>query len=279
MALIKPDIYAGLVREKFDSNMKVGSMAIDLGYLTNTTVGETVKFPKWKLLSDATDVTKGTAITTESLDQDESFATIKMVAPKGTMIYDMDNITALGNAINESATQHGLLIARKIDKDLITEALTTPLQSACASATAITATELDTALGLYGDEQDTDTFAGIVINSKLLASFYGMTAFVDKTKTFVTDKSGIVMNGVVGYYRGIPVFVADHGTYDSTNSECVTFIIKKRSLGFMTKRDIKTEEKREAEYQRSTIFSTMVYAVKLLAEDGIVVVRKTLPEE
>ena len=44
----------------------------------------------------------------------------------------------------------------------------------------------------------------------------------------------------------------------------------------MTKRDVNTEEKREPEYKRSTIFSDMIYAVKLLADDGIVVVRKTI---
>ena len=44
----------------------------------------------------------------------------------------------------------------------------------------------------------------------------------------------------------------------------------------MTKRDINTEEEREASYKRTTIFSDMIYAVKLLADDGVVVVRKTI---
>lgn len=276
MALIKPEVYAPLVREKFEGKIKIGKMAVNLGYLSNTTVGETVTFPKWKLLSDATDVVKGTPIGTESLDQDSSTATIKMVAPKGTQIYDMDNLTMLGNAVNEAADQHGKIIARKLDADLIAEALTSPLKSATAGAKVITGTELLTALTLYGDERDVSDFAGIVINSLLLPSFIGMTEFTSVEKTFNAQGNGIVEGGLVGYFLGIPVVMTDKGTYDATAQECITFIIKKNSLGYMTKRDINTEEEREASYKRTTIYSDMIYAVKLLADDGIVVVRKTI---
>ena len=276
MALIRPEIFAPLVREKFEGKIKVAKMAVDLGYLTNTTVGETVTFPKWKLLSDATDVEKGIAIETEDLDQDSSQATIKMVAPKGTRIYDMDNITMLGNAIDEAATQHGMLIARKLDEDLINEALTSPLKSPTADANAITGQELLTAMTLYGDERDVEDFAGIVINSLVLPSFIGMDEFTSVEKTYNAQGNGIVSGGLVGYFLGIPVVMTDKGTYDATNQECITFIIKKNSLGFMTKRNINTEEMREPNYKRTTIFTDMIYATKLLADDGVVVVKKTI---
>lgn len=276
MALIKPAVYAPLVREKFEGKIKVASLAVDLGYLQNTTVGETVTFPKWKLLSDATDVTKGTAIDTEALDQDSSTATIKMVAPKGTQIYDIDNLTILGNAINESAEQHGKLIARKLDADLITSALTSPLKSPTAAVNAITGAELLTALTLYGDERDTEDFAGIVINSLLLPSFIAMPEFTSTEKTFTSGGNGIVVNGMVGYFLGIPVYMTDKGTYDTTLAECITLVIKKNALGFMTKRDINVEEDREPSYKRSTIYTDMIYATALLAEDGVVIVRKTI---
>jgi len=276
MALIKPEVFAPLVREKFEGNIRVAKLATNLGYLTNTNVGETVTFPKWSVLSDAEDVVKGTAIGTEELNQTSSQATIKMVAPKGTMIYDMDNLTMLGNAINEAATQHGIVIARKVDKDLIADALTSPLKSATEKGNAITAQEMLNALTLYGDNRDVETFAGIVINSLLLPSFIAMDEFTSMEKTYTNGGNGIVRGGLAGYFLGIPVYLSDHGTYDATTNECITLIIKKNSLGFMTKRDINTEEKREPEYKRTTIFSDMIYATHLLADDGIVVVRKTI---
>lgn len=276
MALIKPEVYAPLVREKFEGKVKVATLALNLGYLSNTTVGETVTFPKWKLLSDATDVVKGTPIGSEALDQESSTATIKMIAPKGTQIYDMDNLTMLGNAVNESASQHGTIIARKLDADLVTEALTSPLKYKVSDSKSLTATEIYGSLALYGDERETEDFAGIVINSLIIQSFLQMNEFTSVEKTFNAQGNGIVKDGIIGYFLGIPVMVTDKGTYDATNQECITFIIKKKSLGYMTKRDINTEEKREPEYKRSTIFSDMIYAVKLLADDGIVVVKKTI---
>lgn len=276
MALIKPEVYAPLVREKFEGQIKIAKMAMDLGILTNTTVSETVTFPKWKLLSDATEVVKGTPIGTESLDQSSTQATIKQIAPKGTLIYDIDNITALGNAINESATQHGKLIARKLDADLIAEALTSPLKSATADAKEITGAEMLTAMTLFGDERDTSDFAGVVINSLLLPSFIAMPEFTSAEKTYTANGNGIVEGGVVGFFLGVPVMMSDKGTYDSTLNECITFIIKKNSLGYMTKRDINTEVERNAGLKANTVYSDFIYAVKLVADDGVVVVKKTI---
>ena len=218
MALIKPMIYAPLVREKFEGRIKVATLCSDLGFLANTTVGETVTFPKWKAIGDASDVTKGTAIDVESLDQKGSTATIKQVAPKAVRIYDMDNLTAIGNAVEEAATQQAIVIARKLDKDLITEALTSDLMSASAAADAITATEVNTALSLYGDEQDTEDFAGIVINSNLLTSFLAMDEFTSVEKTYTTNGSGIIKNGTV--FGNIKVqLLAIKNTITSTNIE------------------------------------------------------------
>jgi hypothetical protein len=276
MALIKPEVFAPLVREKFEGNIRVAKLATNLGYLTNTNVGETVTFAKFKTISPAEELTKGNAIPTEALDQEYTQATIKQVAAPGIEIYDIDNITMLGNAINEAATQHGIAIARKVDKDLIADALTSPLKSATAAANAITAQEMLNALTLYGDNRDVETFAGIVINSLLLPSFIGMNEFTSMEKTYANGGNGIVRGGLAGYFLGIPVYLSDHGTYDATTNECITLIIKNNSLGFMTKRDINTEEKREPEYKRTTIFSDMIYATHLLADDGIVVVRKTI---
>ena len=276
MALIIPMVYAGLVREKFIGKVKIQNLATDLGELANSTVGETVTFPKWKLLGDAEDVVKGTAVGTESLEQGSTTATIKMVAPKGVTVYDMDNITALGNAIEEGASQQAITIARKVDLDLITEALTSPLKFATAGAKVITADEINSALALYGDEQDVEEFQGIVINSFLLPSFIAMPEFTSIEKTYVGASNGIVTGGMIGYFRGIKVFMANHGTYDSVKSECITLIIKKNSLGFMSKRAIKVEEDRKPSLFCSDVFSNMVYAVHLIADDGIVVVRKTI---
>lgn len=275
MALIKPMVYAPLVREKFQGKVKLVPLATDLGYLSNTTVGETVTFPKFKAITDATEITKGTEMEVESLDQTSSTATIKQIG-KAIRVFDMDNLTALGNQIEEAATQQAVVFARKLDKDLAKEALTSPLKSPTAAAKAITATEVNNALGMYGDDADVEDFAGIVIHSLLQTSFIAMPEFTSVEKTYTNAGNGIVRGGMIGYFRGIPVYMADHVTYDATTQECITFIIKKNSLGVMTKRDINIEEERMPKLKASDIAGDFIYAVKLIADDGVVVVRKTI---
>lgn len=275
MATIKPEIFAPLVREKFEGKVKVANLATNLGFLKNSTVGETVTFPKWEIIGDPTEMAKGDTISIEELAQTSSQATIKQIG-KGVRVYDIDDITQLGNAVDESAQQMGKVFARKLDLDLISEALTSPLKHSVNFATEITEGELNAGIQLFGDEADVEEMAGIVAHSLLVPSFLNMNGFIDASKTFTAEGSGIQRAGLLGYYRGIPVYISDHskgaiGTYDSAGSRCNTFIIKKDSLGYMEKRGINIELDRVPSMKASDIYGDFVYAVKLINEAGIVV--------
>jgi len=275
MALIKPEIYAPIVTEKFKGKVVVEQLATDLGVLTGN-VGDTVSFPTFKRIGDAVEMAKGDEIGVEELTQAESKATIKQVA-KGVRIFDIDDLTALGNFIENGAMQQAKVFSRKIDEDLIAECDKTTLKVATSSGTAITANELNLGLVAFGDEQDTEDMAGIVINSMLSASFYSMPEFVDSQKTYNGQNgNGIVRNGLIGHFRGIPVFVSDKGTLDSTLSECKTYIIKKNALGKMYKRGINIEPERKAALKATDLYGDVIYAVKLLDDEGVVVLRKTI---
>ena len=276
MSLIKPNVYAELVREKFEGRVKVLQLASDLGNIPEfASHGETIVFPKWALISDASEMSKGTALVPEELQQTQSSATVKQVG-KAIRVFDSENLTAIGNQLDVGARQTSIVMARKIDTDLIAEMMTSDLKSATAQAKAITATELDNALQLYGDERDVDDFAGIIVNSLLIPSFMGMKEFVDAMNTTVTTGNGLVRNGLLGFFRGIPVYVSDKGTYNGVSNECITFIIKKNALGYKMKKNIDIELEREAKLKATDIVADMMYAVKLVADDGIVIVKKTI---
>ena len=276
MSLIKPNVYAELVREKFVGRVKVLQLASDLGNIPEfASHGETIVFPKWALISDASEMSKGTALVPEELQQTQATATVKQVG-KAIRVFDSENLTAIGNQLDEGARQTSIVMARKIDTDLIAEMMTSDLKSATANAKAITATELDNALQLYGDERDVDDFAGIIVNSLLIPSFMGMKEFVDAMNTTVTTGNGLVRNGLLGFFRGIPVHVSDKGTYNATSNECITFIIKKNALGYKMKKNIDIELEREAKLKATDIVADMMYAVKLVADDGVVIVKKTI---
>lgn len=275
MALIIPEVYAPLVREKFLGKVKVMNLATNVGTLKNTTQGDTITFPRWKTLTDANIVVKGTQSPIDSLDQDSSTATIKMI-DKIVRVFDIDDMTILGSSIQEAAAQQAIVFARHMDADLIDEAKTTPLKTALAGANAITATELNSGLANFGDDADVDEIGGIVVNSLLDSSFYAMNEFVDANKTYTQNGNGIVRNGMIGYFRGIPVFHSDKGTYDSVNSESIAFIIKKNALGFMEKTGIDIVEEREEKLHCSDIVGSYTYSVKLLMSDGVVMLKKTI---
>ena len=280
MALIIPAIYSDLVREQFLGRVKIANLAMNLGGLSNTTVGDTITFPRFELIGDAELMTKGTALVPEGLSQTSSTASIKQIG-KAIRVFDMDSVTGMGNQISEASNQQALIFARQIDLDLIEEAQKSPLKVATVGAKAITALEINEALGRFGDDQDVEDIGGIVINSLLASSFYSMDEFVSTGKTYNVDGNGIVRNGCIGEFRGIPVFMADHskgaiGTYDSVKSECVSFIIKKNALAFMEKKAINIEESRMALLKASDIVGDYIYAVKNVNSAGIVVLRKTI---
>lgn len=275
MALIIPEVYSQVTREKFEGKIRVALLASALGDLQNTTVGETIHFPKFRTIGDANTVVKGTQSPIQSLDQDDSTAKIVM-KDSIVRVYDIDDMTALGNQIEEASSQQAVVFSRSLDGDLITEASTTPLKTATASAIAITAAELDTALANFGDDADVDDMAGIVVNSRIDSSFYSMDEFVDVNKTFTQAGNGIVRNGMIGYFRGIPVFHSNHSTFDATSNECKSFIIKKNALAYMEKRAIDIKEEREEKLHASDIVGTYIYATKLIDDSGVIMLKKTI---
>ena len=270
--VIVPEVYAELVREKIAGKVKVAQCAENLGSIVDKEVGETITFPVWKYIGDAEDIQPGTAMSTVEMEQTNTTAEIKMIAAKGIKVYDYDNMTALGRALEEGASQQAEAIARKLDTDLIANALTSPFKKQITAKGVITEDELLDCLALYGDDRDTADFHAIVAHSAFAKSFYKMDGFVKKDITYVADGNGIVVNGVIGSYMGIPVVLSDR-LYDGTNSEGFLLFIKKGSLGYMPKENPFVETEREASKRCTNVYTSQVYATKLTDEAGIVVAK------
>jgi hypothetical protein len=270
--VIVPDVYASLVREKIAGKVKIAQMAENLGALVNKEVGETITFPCWTYIGDAADIQPGTDMTAVEMKQTEDTATIKMIAAPGVKVFDYDNMTALGRAIDEGADQQATAVARKLDADLIAEANKTAFKKQIATKGEITEDELLDCLALYGDDRDTGDFHGIACHSNFAKSFYKMDGFVKTDITHVSAGNGIVTNGVIGNYMGIPVVLSDR-LYDATNTEGYLLFIKKGSLGYMPKENPFVETERIAKQRSTTVYTSQVYATKLTNEAGIVIAK------
>lgn len=273
MAIIVPQVFANAVNQHLGVKLRVAKLATDCTDMVDDirTCGDTVHFPSIKRITDATVVTKGTAIVPDAVDMADASAPIKQVA-KAVRIYQKDNTQVKGALKDNLAIQVADSLAKAVDADLVAQIMTASYLD--DSLTTLTANDVDGAFDVFGDDVDNDTFAGILINSKLRKAFMGMDAFTSIMKTNAAYGNGIVKDGIIGYWNGtIPVYVSDNGTYDDTDHKALLAIVKNDALGVVWQQEPTIEESRQALLLADDIVASEMYATKLLDAAGVCVLK------
>lgn len=277
MAIIKPEIFASAVNEALRVNLKAGILAFDATDMVGEIrqAGDTVHFPHISRIQDAEELSDGVAIDPERINMNDTKAVLKEVG-QGVRVLDKEEIQIKGGAMDKIIEQLGQSMAKKIDLSLI-EAMDADAvyKVPQTKSEEVTLEELNACIAEFGDQIDSDTFAGWLVNSRLVPSLMNMDAFVSTAKTFTTDGSGVVKNGIVGYLYNVPVYVTNNGTYDTVKSETKTYLLKKEALSYVIQKDVTVEEEREAKLRATDIVTTTIMATKLLDPKGCVILRKT----
>ena len=273
--VIIPQVFSSLVDEKIAGKVVIAQSAETIGDLMGQP-GETINMPAFIYSGDAKDIKVGTPIPTTSLKQSNRQATIKMVAPDGIAVNDYDDAVALGRALEKASEFHATAIARKIDTDLIDCAYKTPLKYALATDGEVTFDEMNGVLSLYGDDANASDFSFIAIHSAYVPSFLKMDGFVSAEVTHTSSGNGILVNNLLGYFRGIPVVVTDR-LYNDATQEKFILAIKKGSLAIIPKETVHVELARDASTRTTTVYTSQYYAVGCIDDSGIVLAKKTLP--
>jgi len=275
--LFIPEVFSDAINEKLGTSLKWGSISVDATSMVPEikNYGDTVHFPKIKRTAIITTPVKGTPMTPAELDMSDSTASIKYVASP-FRVYDIDKAQVKGDVQNRVIEQISDAMAKQIDTDLAAEADNSVFKTATAEADYISSDELQSGFDNFGDNVDTDTFAAIVINPRLRSAFIGLPEFISTALTYQTAGNGIVKNGIIGYYFGVPVICTANGTYDSVKAECKTYIVKKNALSYIFQKNIAYAEAYNPLLLATDISASSLYAVKLLDETGIVVLRKTV---
>lgn len=266
--LLAPDVYGDLVREKVAGRVIVAQLAKTNADLKGQP-GETINFPSWQYIGDATDIVLGQSMTTSALRQTNKPVTIKMIAAPGVVINDYDNEVALGNAIDEAAGQQALSIARKKDTDLIAAVKAAPLQGSLSLEGNVTFTELVNGLKFFGDDANSEDVAAIVVHSCYWPDLLGMDAFTNLNNSVVAQNNGIMRNGTVGSFLGIPVLCSDR-LYDATTQKHMIQIIKKGALAVVEKENPFVEISRDASKRQSVIYTSQFIASAVVDDSGVV---------
>ena len=273
MAIIVPQTFADVVNKRLGVKLRAGRLATDYTEMVEdiTTCGDTVHFPMIKRITDAGIVTKGTPLVPDEVDMEDATAAIKQVA-KAVRIYRKDNTQVKDELKNKLAMQVADALAKSVDADIVGQILTATYVDDTVSN--LTAAVVDEAFDVFGDDVDNDTFAGILINSKLRKAFMAMDAFTSVMKTNATYGNGIVQDGIIGYWNGtIPVYVSDNGTYDDTNHKALLAIVKNDALGVVWQQEPTIEEEREAKLLADDIVASEMYATKLIDAAGVSVLK------
>lgn len=268
MAYIIPQVFADAVNAALGVKLRVGRLATDYTDIVDdiTSYGDEVHFPVIDRITDADVVTPGTAMTPDTVSMTDSTAAIKQVG-KSVRIFDKYSVQVKGELKDRLAEQLGESMAKSVDADLICSIRDEAVYKD-SILTALTQADVDAAFNVFGDDVDNDTFAGILINSRLRSAFMEMDAFVSATKTYAVGGNGIVVNGVIGYWNGtIPVYVSDNGTFN--DNKALLAVIKKDALGVIWQKAPIVEEEREAKLLATDLVASEMYATKLVHTDGV----------
>ena len=279
MALFIPELAAPTLISFIQHRLVISKIATDISKSVDNIRwnGDTINFPVFSRTAVATNIANKGSVTPSEIDGTNSTAPINHVS--ASVKYHKDTLRSSGGEIlaNLALADLGGAMATKMDLDLMNEAINNAvLKSACASADAITGAELEKGFALFGDKQNIDEFACILINSKLFPSMLAMDGFTSSALTYTQQGNGIVQQQCCGYYRGIPVMLSDNGNRTGTTPECKTLIIKKGGLGFAMKQGIEFDESYNNTSFYTTITADSYAAQKLLDTDKVVLIAKTI---
>ena len=274
MSIIIPQVFADAVNDSMGVALRVGRVATDFTDMCEeiTQYGGSVHFPVIDRISDAEAVTKGTAIVPDTVSMTDAEAEIKQVA-KSVRIFDRDQAQVKSALKDKMAEQLGQAMAKAVDRDLVEEMKENAVYQ--ENITELTANAIENAFNVFGDDVDSDSFAGIVINSALRPIINGMDEFTSAEKTNTAVGNGIVRDGVIGLWNNIPVILSNNGTSGkitvsgNEKDAKMLFVIKKDALGYVIQKEAQVEEEREGKLLATDLIASELYAVKLVKSNGV----------
>lgn len=277
MSLVIGSVYADAVNSKLGTALKMKDIATDYTDMVSDILvyGNEVHFPTFNRLSDAEEVTKGTALVPDEVGMTDSVAKVKMTG-KSVRIYDKDKAQIKGAVVDAMANQTAEVMAKKIDSDLISEMVENAVYKTALPGD-LSVTAIDSAFDVFGDQVQNSSFSGIIAHGKFRSAIMRMDEFTKIDKSYAVSGNGIVDdNNCIGFWNGtIPVYLSDQ-MWDATNSEPIMAVVKTGAIGYIMQKETTVEEEREAKLLATDLVASNLYAVKLLDPKGVSILKKTI---
>lgn len=279
MSFYVPEIAAPYLMREMESRLVIGKLATNISDSIDNLAwnGSEIVFPTYVRAAVADVVAAKGAVVPVEIDGSSSAAPIRHLA--ASIKWHEDVVRTSGRVVADLGLRDlSDAMSKKLDADIMAEAVSNAtLRCAVADGKQLFEDEVEEGLALFGDRQNVNEFAGILINSQLFPSFLEMVGFSSTNMTYATPDNGIIRNQCAGYFRGIPVYLTNNGTMEG--SEYKTVILKRGGLGFAMKKRPEFKESYDVTSFYHTVVVDTYAATKILDPDKVAVLAKTISKK
>lgn len=245
--IVIPEVIAGLVETKLGDNITLLPITEQDNNLVGKP-GDTLKFPAYTYIGDATTVNENSIIYPGKLEANTVPATVVKYA-KGVSVTDEAKLSGYGDPIGEAAKQLARSIDQGVDNALFAALNGVNINRKWVNST-LSADNVADALVLFGED---------VTGPKILLTDAAGFAQLRKDGDYIRASDmgqRMITDEVVGEIWGCQIIITNKVKTNDTVKEKQHFIVKPGALKLINKRGTLVEVQREADYQRDNIFAS-----------------------
>lgn len=266
--LIHPEVIADFVETKLTDKMLFAPLA-DVDYTLSGRPGDTLVFPVWNYIGDASTLSEASTLSVATLSQGSASVTVHKIA-QGVEITDEAVLSGLGDPIGEGAYQITVALANGIDNAMLTTLGTigsTMTYQTSGSTVAPTGDDITDALELFGEDID-----GIKVAVVAPAAYTALRKAGKSDGSWLPASeiaANIAIKGVVGEYQGCQIIVSN-----KLKTSGNIYIVKPGALRLVMKRDVLVESDRDILKFTNVITGSVHFATYLYNAAGAIKITK-----
>ena len=245
--LVIPEVIADLVETKLGDNVTLLPL-VDQDNTLVGTPGDTLKFPAYTYIGDATVINENGQIVVGKLEAGTVQATVHKYG-KAIAITDEARLSGHGDPVGQATKQLARSIDQGVDNELFDALNGVNIARKFVNST-LSADNVADALVLYGED---------LTGPKVLLTDAAGFAQLRKDGDYIRASDmgqRMITDDVVGEIWGCQIIITNKVKTNATVKEKQHFIVKPGALRLINKRGTLVEVEREAEYQRDNIFAT-----------------------